>query len=129
MIRRIISSLLLLLLTGIYALPLSAGLLAKGPDCCTDGMCARPGHTAKQTNRSSMPKCPMHSQSSKHADLQSCSCRSHDGNVIGIGLYVLPFPARFAVSLKESPVSTKAVENDLFIRQLPETPPPRIPLS
>jgi len=131
MIRRVTSSILLLLFAGIYAIPLSAAILpTKTPDCCAGGMCLRAGHTAKQSAaRKMMPDCPMHSHSSKHADLQSCSCRSRDGNVIGIGLYILPSPARYAISLVESPVITEAMENNPFIRQLPETPPPRNSLS
>jgi hypothetical protein len=129
MIRRVASSVLLLLFAGIYAIPFAAALSpAKTPECCAGRMCARPGHMAKApAARQTMPDCPMHSQHHNAvADCEANACQMHNYNAISVGLFVFFAPAGIARAQIQTSAAVAAFTPARLISQLPETPPPRI---
>jgi hypothetical protein len=129
MIRRVTSSVLLLMFSAIYAMPLSAAILpVKASDCCAGGMCARPGHMAKPASaHQTMPDCPMHSQHHESsANYEACNCHPQNESAVLIGYFVLLAPVRVVRTMIQTQIVNPVMQQVIVISQLPETPPPRI---
>jgi hypothetical protein len=130
LVRRIITCVVLVALAGIYAVPLAAAFASSDMDCCAAGMCPRPGRSlARHQTHEEMPDCGVGSPSGslRKCDMGACSTRKD--SAVNVGLFVLSAPMRIVRSGVQVPVFILASQSEHAVSQIPETPPPRIPLS
>lgn len=130
LLRRITTCLVLVALVGIYAMPLAAALLPSGMECCTTGMCPRPGHAmSHHQTHEEMPDCAMGELKGSLRKCEMAACSAQKDNAVNIGLFVLSAPTRIAQSAVQVPVLVAAARPVHAVSQIPDTPPPRILLS
>ena len=129
LLRRITTCVVLIVLAGIYGMPLAAALSPNSMDCCTAGMCPRPGRTMAhhQTNEE-MPDCDGMATGS----MRKCDMGAHNTqkvSVVNVGLFVLSAPIRILRCMSQVPVMVTAPQLERAVSSIPDTPPPRISLS
>jgi len=134
--RRITTCVVLVALFGIYAVPLAAAFSRDAMDCCSAGMCARPGRSlahhqmaAHQQTHEEMADCGMGSQTGSMRKCEMGACETQKDNVVNVGLFVLSAPTGIARSSAQVPVLSAAPQPEHSVSQIPATPPPRTFLS
>jgi len=131
LLRRITTCLVLLALAGIYAMPLAAALSPNAMDCCTGGMCPRPGHAmSHHQTREEMPDCD--GMGTPGGSMRKCDMGARNTlkvSAVNVGLFVLSAPVRILRSAALVSISVTAPLPEYFVTQIPVTPPPRISLS
>jgi hypothetical protein len=130
LLRRITTCLVLVALVGIYAMPLAAALSPSAMECCTTGMCPRPGRAmSHHQTHEEMPDCAKGEQKGSLRKCEMAACNAQKDNAVNIGLFVLSAPMRTMRSAVQVPVLVTASRPAHQVSQIPETPPPRISLS
>lgn len=131
LLRRITTCAVLLALAGIYALPLAAALSPNVMDCCTAGMCPRPGRAMiRHQTPEQMQDCD--GMGSSAGSTRKCGMGARDTqkvSAVNVGLFVLSAPAKLARSSAKVLISVAAPVSEYFVSKIPVTPPPRISLS
>jgi hypothetical protein len=131
LLRRITTCLVLVALVGIYAMPLAAALSSSAMECCTTGMCPRPGRAmSHHQTHEEMPDCD--GMGAARGAIRKCemaACNAQKDNAVNIGLFVLSAPMRIVRSAVQAPVLAAASRPAHTVSQIPETPPPRTSLS
>jgi hypothetical protein len=130
LLHRFTTCLVLVALVGIYAMPLAAAFSSSGMECCTAGMCPRPGRamTHHQTHEE-MPDCAMGEMKGSLRKCEMAACNAQKDNAVNIGLFVLSAPTQILRSAVQVSVFAQAPFVAHPVSQIPETPPPRISLS
>jgi hypothetical protein len=120
-------------LAGIYTAPLAAAFAPDALDCCATGMCPRPGHAGthyhsgtRQQTQNKMPDCGMGSQSGATRMCEMGACETKNENVVSFGVFVMSAPMRIIRSTIQVSVSPSAIDLEIPVSQIPDTPPPRI---
>jgi hypothetical protein len=130
LLRRITTCLVLVALVGIYAMPLAAAFSPDAMDCCSAGMCPRPGRSMSHSqSHQEMADCGMGSLSGSLRKCKMGACDMQKVNVVNVGLFVLSAPMGIVRSLVQVPVLAAAPQCEHTVSQIPETPPPRTNLS
>jgi hypothetical protein len=130
LLRRITTCLVLVALVGIYAMPLAAALAPSAMECCTTGMCPRPGRAmSHHQTHEEMPDCAKGEQKGSPRKCEMAACNAQKDNAVNIGLFVLSAPMRIVQSVAQFPVLASASRPAHTVSQIPETPPPRTSLS
>jgi hypothetical protein len=136
LLRRITTCAVLVALFGIYAAPLAAAFSTDTMDCCSAGMCPRPGRSlahhqmaALQQTHEEMADCGMGSQSGSMRKCEMGACETQKDNVLQVGLFVLSAPMRVLRRSVQAPVLALAPQTEHSVSQIPATPPPRRFLS
>lgn len=131
LLRRITTCLVLLALVGIYAMPLAAALSPNAMDCCTAGMCPRPGRAmSHHQTHEEMPDCD--GMGGTAGSMRKCDMGAKNTQkvqAVNLGLFVLSAPVRIVRSATQVPVLVPAAQIEHIVSQIPDTPPPRISLS
>jgi hypothetical protein len=120
----------LIALCGIYAMPLAAALSPDAIDCCTAGMCPRPGRAmAHHQSHEEMPDCDgMGSAGS----MRKCDMGAHDTqkvSAVNVGLFILSAPMKIARDSAQVSLFVAAPQLERAVSSIPDTPPPRVSLS
>jgi hypothetical protein len=130
LLRRITTCLVLVALAGIYAMPLAAAFSPSGMECCTTGMCPRPGRAmSHHQTHEEMPDCAMGEMKGSLRKCEMAACNAQKDNAVNVGLFVLSAPIRIVTSAVHVPVLAQAPIAAHPGSQIPATPPPRISLS
>jgi hypothetical protein len=128
LLRRITTCLVLLALAGIYAMPLAAALSPNAMDCCTGGMCPRPGRAMSHHQmREEMPDCD--GMGTPAGSMRKCDMGARNTikvSAVNVVLFVLSAPVRILRSAVLVSISVVAPLPEYFVSQIPVTPPPRI---
>ncbi len=131
LIRRITTCLVLVALAGIYAMPLAAALSPNAMDCCTAGMCPRPGRTMNHhSSHEEMPDCD--GMGGAGGSMRKCGMGARNTqkvSAVNVGLFVLSTPIGIVRSFAQISILVAAPLSDYVVSQNPVTPPPRISLS
>ena len=124
LLRRITTFLVLVALVGIYAMPLAAALSPNAMECCSAGMCPRPGRAMSHHQmREEMPDC---------GGMRKCdmgATNTQKDNAVNVGLFVLSAPIRILRSATQVQLMVAAPQLERAFSSIPETPPPRLLLS
>jgi hypothetical protein len=131
LVRRITTCLVLVALAGIYAMPLAAALSPNAMDCCTAGMCPRPGRTMSHNQmHEEMPDCDgMGGPGSSMRKCDMGSSNTQRVQAVNVGLFVLSAPIGVIQSFAQVSTLVAAPLSEYVVSQIPGTPPPRISLS
>jgi hypothetical protein len=130
LLRRITTCLVLVALAGIYAMPLAAALSSSGMECCTTGMCPRPGRLmSHHQTHEEMPDCAMGELKGSLRKCDMAACNAQRDNAVNIGLFVLSAPIQIARNAAQTPVLARPQLAAHPVSQNPDTPPPRISFS
>jgi hypothetical protein len=130
LLRRITTCLALVTLVGIYAMPLAAALSSSAMECCTTGMCPKPGRAmSHHQTHEEMPDCAKGDQKGSVRKCEMGACNAQKDNAVNLGLFVLSAPMQIVRSAAQVPVLARAPLTAHPVSQIPETPPPRISLS
>ena len=128
LLRRITTCVVLLALAGIYAMPLAAALSPNPMDCCTGGMCPRPGRAmSHQQSREQMPDCDGMGSSLRKCDMGASN--SPKVQAVNVGLFVLSAPAKLVRSSAKTLITVATPISEYFVSHVPVSPPTRISLS
>jgi hypothetical protein len=131
LVRRITTCLVLVALAGIYAMPLAAALSPNAMDCCTAGMCPRPGRTmSHHSSHEEMPDCD--GMGAPGASMRKCDMGARNTQkvqAVNVGLFVLSTPIGFVQSFVQVSTLVAAPLSEYVVSQVPVTPPPRLSLS
>jgi hypothetical protein len=131
LVRRITTCLVLVALAGIYAMPLAAALSPNAMDCCSAGMCPRPGRAmSHHQTHEEMPDCD--GMGAPAGSMRKCDMGARNTqkvSAVNVGLFVLTAPMRIVRSAMHVPVLAQAPQTEYTVSQIPDTPPPRISLS
>lgn len=131
LLRRITTCLVLVALVGIYAMPLAAALSPNAMECCTTGMCPRPGRTmSHHQTHEEIPDCD--GMGAARGSMRKCDMGAKDTQkvqAVNVGLFVLSAPIRILRSAVQVPVAVTAPRLVRALSSIPDTPPPRISLS
>jgi hypothetical protein len=119
-----------LALAGIYAMPLAAALSPNAMDCCTAGMCPRPGRAmSHHQTPEQMPDCDGMGSSGSMRKCGMGARNTQKISAVNVGLFVLSAPAKLVRSSAKIFISAASPLPEYFVSQIPVTPPPRISLS
>jgi hypothetical protein len=131
LLRQITTCLVLVALVGIYAMPLAAALSPNAMDCCTAGMCPRPGRAmSHHQTREEMPDCD--GMSAARGSMRKCDMGAKNTqkvNVVNVGFFVLSAPIRILRSAVHVPITVTSPQLERASSSIPDIPPPRISLS
>jgi hypothetical protein len=123
--------LVLAALVGIYAMPLAAALSSGGMECCTTGMCPRPGRAKNHhQTREEMPDCD--GMGTARGAMRKCDMgakNTQKNNAVNLGLFVLSAPIRILRSAVQVSIFAQPPVVAHAVSQIPETPPPQTVLS
>jgi hypothetical protein len=130
LLRRITTCLVLGALVGIYAMPLAAALSSSAMECCTTGMCPKPGRAMSQhQTREEMPDCAMGELKGSLRKCEMAACNAQKDNAVNLGLFVLSAPTQILRSAVQFPFVVAAPQLERALSAIPDTPPPRTVLS
>jgi hypothetical protein len=131
LLRRITTCVVLLALAGIYAMPLAAALSPNAMDCCTGGMCPRPGRAmGHQQTREQMPDCD--GMGAPARSMRKCDMGASNSpkvQAVNVGLFVLSAPTKLVRSSAKALITVAIPISEYFVSHVPVSPPPRISLS
>jgi hypothetical protein len=131
LLRRITTCVVLLALAGVYAMPLAAALSPNAMDCCTAGMCPRPGRSmSHHQTQEQMPDCG--GMGTPARSMRKCDMGARNAQkvqAVNVGLFVLSAPVRILQSSTQVPVLAVSPQLVRAMSSIPDTPPPRISLS
>jgi len=128
LLRRVTTCVILLALAGIYAMPLAAALSPNAMDCCTAGMCPRPGRAmSHQQTHEEMADCDGMGTTTR--SMRKCDMGARNTQkvqAVNVGLFVLSAPMRLVQSAARVSILMAAPFSEYVVSQIPVTPPPRI---
>jgi hypothetical protein len=131
LLRRITTCVVLLALAGVYAMPLAAALSPNAMDCCTGGMCPRPGRSmGHHQTPEQMPDCD--GMGAPARSMRKCDMGARNTvkvQAVNVGLFVLSAPMNLVRNSAKVLITVAAPVSEYFVSKIPITPPPRISLS